>query len=158
MLWVNSSLRHLGCNVHPEREKYRVTITKKTYTKRGIDLPARPILSLWHRFNDSTMHYPSLSWKWNPFISGLTESFPFVWWFRNHLVTSSTITECPFVIFQKTIRSRKLTKQQIICQSANYLSFYKQILPFVKGQIDVFTFLSCMKLSCEIEFPHAGVC
>ena len=38
--------RHLGCNVHPEREKYRVTITKKTYTQRGIDLPARPILSL----------------------------------------------------------------------------------------------------------------
>ena len=26
---------------------------------------------------------------------------------------------------QASVRSRKLTKQQIICQSANYLSFYK---------------------------------
>ena len=33
-----------------------------------------------------------------------------------------------------------------------------QIWPFVKGQIDVFTCISCMKLSYEIEFPHAGVC
>ena len=32
------------------------------------------------------------------------------------------------------------------------------VLLFVKGQIDVFTFLSFMKSSCLIEFPHVGVC
>ena len=52
MLWVNSSLRHLVCYVHPEREKYLETFTKQTYTQRDNDLPERPILSLWHRFND----------------------------------------------------------------------------------------------------------
>ena len=39
-----------------------------------------------------------------------------------------------------------------------YVAIVFQGLLFVKGQIDVFTFLSFMKSSCLIEFPHVGVC
>ena len=50
------------------------------------------------------------------------------------------------------IRSRKLTKRQIIFQSANYLSFYKPDF-FVKGQITALKNIFFMKLSCIIEVP-----
>ena len=58
-------------------------------------------------------------------------------------------------ILSMSIRSRKLTKRQIICQLAYYLSIL-QTRPFVKGQMNALKNIFFMKLSGNIEVPVFG--